>query len=72
MQDDGKPTLSPATASNWRELATQASTEADPTKLTDLVKQLCDRLDHLEQQKKKPPQSDDSAVNHSKLLFEGE
>ncbi len=72
MQDDGKPTLSHATASDWRELATQASTEADPAKLTDLVKQLCDRLDNLEQQKKKPPQSDGSAVDHSKLLFEGD
>jgi hypothetical protein len=28
----------------WRELAAQAATETDPTKLTQLMEQLCDAL----------------------------
>jgi hypothetical protein len=52
MAEDGRPTPDPSGAQDWRDLASQASKEADPQKLTRLVQQLCDRLDHIEQQKK--------------------
>lgn len=57
---DGKPTPeSPPQQPNidWRETAAQVSQEADPQKLRELVKALCDQLDQL-QSLKKPPRSD--------------
>lgn len=69
MSKDGQPTLSPSTTSDWRELASRASKEADPEKLSQLVQQLCDRLDEIEQQKKKPPQN--AAADHDGDLREG-
>ncbi len=72
MQGDGKPSPLPPATSNWRELAEKASVEADPAKLSELVKQLCDRLDDIEQQKKKPPQSQGLGVDGSKLFHKGE
>lgn len=58
--EDGKPTPK---ASDWRELAARASQESDPQKLSELVKQLCDRLDEIEQEKKKPSQSAVTGAN---------
>ena len=57
MQKDGKPTPTSSTASDWREIASQASKEPDPEKLSELVQQLCDRLDEIEEQKKSPSQN---------------
>ncbi len=57
MPEDGKPAR-PAPPSDWRDLAAQASQESDPNKLTDLVKEICDRLDH-NSAPKKPVQSVD-------------
>ncbi len=68
MSKDGQPPLSPSTASDWRELASRASKEADPQKLSQLVQQLCDRLDEIEQQKKKPAQN--AAAGHDGNLRE--
>ena len=63
MAEDGKPTPDPSAAQDWRDLASQASKEADPQKLSQLVQQLCDSLDHIEQQKKRPAQLAASATN---------
>jgi hypothetical protein len=58
MSHDGTPkNLSPAPS--WREIAEKASKETDPKKLSELVGQLCAKLEE-EQQKKKtfaPPVS---------------
>ncbi len=61
MQKDGQPT--PTSVSDWRELASQASKEADPHKLSELVQQLCDRLDEIEQQKKNLSQSASASLD---------
>jgi|1186.fasta_scaffold25475_2 hypothetical protein len=66
MADQGKPTPDPSTASDWRDLAAQASKEADPQKLSQLVQELCDRLDDVEQQKKRPAQAAASRAEASK------
>jgi hypothetical protein len=54
MQDDKKelPNLPPSDAPSWRQLAERASKEPDPTKLVQLVQELCDQLEQAEQQKK--------------------
>ncbi len=57
MSQDGKPAR-PTPAPNWRDLAAQASHEPDPNKLTELVKEICYRLDENESIKK-PVQSVD-------------
>jgi len=57
MPQDGKPARS-TPAPDWRDLAAQASHEPDPKKLTELVKEICDRLDENESIKK-PVQSVD-------------
>jgi hypothetical protein len=58
MSHDGTPkNLSPAPS--WREIAAKSSTEIDPKRLSELVGQLCAKLEE-EQQKKKtfaPPVS---------------
>jgi len=60
MQDDTKelPSLPPSDAPGWRELAERASKEPDPTKLVQLVHELCDRLEQAEQQRKSVLQKD--------------
>jgi hypothetical protein len=52
MQDNGKPSSTSSDSTDWRQIAEKASEEADPKKLSELVKQLCDRLDEIEHQKK--------------------
>lgn len=52
MQDNGNGTSRLSSATDWRELAAKASNESDPQKLSELVRQLCERLDEVEQQKK--------------------
>jgi hypothetical protein len=50
MNNDGtKPAVPPP--ENWRTLAQQASTEADPNKLVEIVEHLCEIIDQ-----KKPKQ----------------
>jgi outer membrane murein-binding lipoprotein Lpp len=52
MQEDGAPTVNSSTVTDWRELASRASKESDPQKLSELVQQLCNRLDQIEEEKK--------------------
>jgi hypothetical protein len=59
MKDDGEIKRCPPKTTDWRDLAAQASEEQDQDKLSQLVKQLCDRLDHDEQQKKMPLADED-------------
>lgn len=48
---------------SWRELAEQASTETDPAKLQQLIKELCDALDRTAPQKAKPIKKTDIPVD---------
>lgn len=54
MQDDRDKEVTPtsSTTPDWRELAAKASQECDPNKLSELVNQLCERLDDIEHCKK--------------------
>jgi hypothetical protein len=50
MSHDGTPkNLSPA---SWREIAEKASKETDPKRLSELVTQLCERLEEEQRTKK--------------------
>jgi hypothetical protein len=70
-EDDGKLIPKPSSAQDWRDIAARASTEPDPQKLSELVQQLCDRLDQIDDQKKKPPQSESKESQHRESLQEG-
>lgn len=47
MADQQKPEKSPKDE-DWRDLAEKASREPDPKRLVELVKELCDKLEHRE------------------------
>lgn len=61
MQDDARklPSLSPSDVPSWRELAERASKEPDPTKLLQLVHELCDQLERAEKLRKSLLQGDE-------------
>jgi hypothetical protein len=53
MTNDGKKPPEPP-PEDWRNLAQQASTEADPNKLMEIVEHLCDVIDQEKSQQNKP------------------
>jgi hypothetical protein len=67
MSHDGTPkNLSPAPS--WREIAAKASTEVDPKRLSELVGQLCAKLEEEQREKKAftpplPPKPDGQPPN---------
>jgi hypothetical protein len=54
MNDDGKPLPNQPQLQNWRELAEKASKEPDQDRVLDLVRQLNERLEEAEKQKRQP------------------
>ena len=55
MPDDKKEPISTSSPdSDWREIAEKASKEQDPQKLTQLVLDLCEKLDRNVIEKKRP------------------
>jgi len=67
MNDDGNQKPNPTPPQGWRDLAEQASIEQDGEKLSQLVDDLCDQLDHEDERRNPKPAKPGTSPSQRRL-----